>query len=397
MGISYQIQPDVVTSYRVETTYGTLATNDVTARRFRTNAGTGMALTKAPIIPGEIKSNLLVTRPRHGPRTVAGNLVGDLSLTSFDPLLEAACRGTFGSVITTTPVQVDYVVATGVLTRGTGSFIGEGYKVGDVITLSGANVTAQAGIPLVLVAVGTLTVTVGNKNSITAITAAAGTTIARPKKVINAATPVLRGFSIEHFEAGAANSERYSGCRLNTFAFGQPPEGDVTVDFGFLGLDRQLGTTRYFSSATEYTSPPMAAVDAIVCYNGSQVLNLSAATLSGNLQAQAPFVVGSAVSPNVFDGVLNLSAQLTFLKTSQANITAFQGETGPFSLQLLYKEVGSNGFICVNIPSFTLGSATASERIGASGAQLEQIDLLIGEASGSDKDAAMMTICTSAT
>lgn len=397
MGISYQIQPDVITCYRVQATHGVLAANDATARRFRTNTGPGMSLTKAPIIPGEVKSNLLSTRPRHGPRNVSGNLTSDLSLTAFDPLFEAMCRGTFSATLTSASFTMGYVAATGVLTRSAGSFIGELLKVGDVIVPAGAGAGVNVGVPGIVVAVGTTTLTIGNKSSWVDITAGAGVTVTRPKKVIDGVPPVLRDFSIEHFEAGAANSERYIDCRLHTFAFAQPPEGDVTLDVGFTGLDRLLGTTRYFGAATEYTSPPMAAVDAIVCYNGSQVLNLSACSLSGNLQVQAPFVVGAAVSPNAFDGVKQIAAQLTFLKTGQSNISAFQNETGPFSLQIMYKEVGTQGFTCVNIPAFTLGSATASQRIGASGAQLEVVDLLIGEASGTDKDPTMMSICTSAT
>jgi hypothetical protein len=62
----------------------------------------------------------------------------------------------------------------------------------------------------------------------------------------------------------------------------------------------------------------------------------------------------------------------------------------------MYREPSTNGFIALNIPAFTLGSATPPERIGTSGPQLEEIDLLIGVASGSDRDAAMITLCTSA-
>jgi hypothetical protein len=393
MGVSYQIQPDVITSYRVETTYGTLATNDATARRFRTNAGGGMVLTKSPITPNEIRSDLQMVRPRHGPKSVAGSLSGDLSLTSYDPLLEAAFRATYSAPLVSASLTSSYVQSTGIWTRATGSFVGEGYKVGDVVTVTGG---VNAGVPVILVAVGTTTATIGNRTAWADQTSVAGVVATRPKKLVAGSTPVLRGFSIEHWESGATNSERFTGCRVSSLAFNQPPEGTVSVDFGFMGLDRVLGTGRYFTSATESTTAPMASVDAIVCYNNAQVLTLQNMSLSLDLQTAAPFVIGATTAPNVFDGVQQVAAKLTFMKTAQANVTAFQNESGPFSMQVMYREPGTNGFIALNIPAFTLGSATPPERIGTSGPQLEEIDLLIGVASGSDRDAAMITLCTSA-
>lgn len=396
MGVSFQLQPNVRTAYRVETVYGTLPTNDSTARVFRTNPGTGLALTKSPIVANEVRSDLQKVRDRHGSRVVSGSLAADLSLTTFDPLLEAALRGTFSAVLTSPSFTAGYVASTGILTRGTGSFIGEGYKVGDVVTLAGANVSAQAGIPLVLVAVGTTTATVGNRASITDITSAAVTTVSRPKKVIMPASPVLRSFSVEHWEAGATSSQRFLGCRVGSLAFTQPPVGMVGVEFGFTGQDMALGASSYFAAATEFTSTPMAAVDAIVCYNGAQIATLSAASLTLDLGLTTTPVIGSVLSPNVFDGVVGVTGSLTFLKSAQTLMSQFLGETTGLSLQLMYREAGTNGFIAVNVPNFTVGSVE-TERIGAQGAQLETAQIMVGVASGSDRDASMLTLCTSAT
>jgi hypothetical protein len=217
----------------------------------------------------------------------------------------------------------------------------------------------------------------------------------RPKKVIQSTSPTLRSFSVEHWGATAANSERYLGCRVGSLAFSQPAEGMIGLDVGFIGIDRALASTQYFTSATAFTTTPMAAPDAVLCYAGSQALAVQSCSLSMDLQSDAPSVVGSVISPNVFDGVMTVKGSLTLMQQDQTNITAFQSET-PLSLTLLYKEQGTANFIAISVPTFTLGAATAQNRISPSGPVLETCDMLVGVGSGTDRDASMITCTTSA-
>jgi len=396
MGVSFQLQPNVDTRYRVETAFGVLPTNDSTARRFRTNAGSGLSLTKAPISPNEIRSDLQRVRGRHGPRSVTGSLAGDLSLGSFDTLLEAALRATYTAPLTSaTFTLTTYVAATGIMTRASGSFSGEGFRVGDVVTFNSA-VGANSGIPMILVAVGTTTATVGNRLSVVDASGPTGVTVTRPKKLAAGATPVRRSFSVEHWEAGAASSQRFLGCRVASLAFAQPPEGMVGVDFGFIGQDMAApASSQYFTSATDTTTLGMVAVDAIVCYNGAQVATLSAASLTLDLGLSSTPVIGSVLTPDVFDGVAGVTGSLTFLKQNTGLMTQFLNETGTLSLQLMYREAGTQGFVAVNVGQFSVGSVE-TERIGESGAQLETASILVGIPTATDRDASMLTICTSA-
>jgi hypothetical protein len=391
MGISFQLQPNVTTAYRVETAFGTLPANDSTARRFRTNSGAGLSMQKQTISANEVRADLQRTRDRHGPRSVSGSLSGDLSLGSFDTLLEAALRSTYTAVLTSASFTATYVASTGVFTRAAGSFVGEGYRVGDVVTATGG---ANAGIPVVLVAVGTTTATIGNRTAWVDQTSVAGVTITRPKKLTLGTT--RRSFSVEHWEPGATSSQRFVGCRVGSLAFTQPPDGMVGVEFGFVGQDMLAPqSSQYFTAATDTTSQPMAAVDAIVCYNGAQVATLSGASLSLDLGLSTTPVIGANVSPDVFEGVANVTGSLTFLKQNTTIMSQFVGETNPLSLQLMYREAGTNGFVAINVGSFTVGSVE-TERIGPSGAQLETAQILVGIPTASDRDASMITLCTSA-
>jgi hypothetical protein len=254
----------------------------------------------------------------------------------------------------------------------------------------------EIGIPMVLVSVGTTTCTVGNRLSVVDVSGPTGVTITRPKKVSMGSSPVRRSFSVEHWEAVAASSQRFLGCRVASLAFTQPPEGMVGVDFGFVGQDMAApASSQYFTSATNTTTLGMASVDAIVCYNGEQVATLSAASLSLDLGLSSTPVIGSVLTPDVFDGVAGVTGSLTFLKQNTGLMTQFLGETATLSLQLVYREVGTQGFVAVNVGQFSVGSVE-TERIGESGAQLETVSILVGIPTASDRDASMLTLCTSA-
>lgn len=399
-----QSKANVTTAYKVQAAHGVLPVNDATARIFPTYAGAGFSGTKTSIPNLTIRPTLDRLRPRHGLVSVQGSVQGALALGTYDPLFEAALRGTWSAILTSASFTAGYVASTGVLTRGTGSFLAEGYKVGDGVFLAGANVSAQAGIPLVLTAVSALTCTVGNNVAIpgntfvpiTDIGSAAATTLVRPKKLIQATSPVFREFAFEHWEPAITNSERYIDCRVDTMTMGMPIDGNGDVSFGFRGTNVLPAAAQYFTAAVQSVATAMSGPDCVIIYNGSASVTIAGASLTTRNNTEAPNVLGSTIAPNVVDGVMDIDAELTFQRDSRANLVAFLAESGPFSMTFLWREIGTNGFITQSIPAFTLGNATPAERIGESGPQIETVPLLIGIGTGADRDPSMITMCTSA-
>ncbi len=391
--MAFQLQSGVITTVREETTFGVLATNDADALVFPTSPGNGMTLTKAPIPDPTVRADQQVKRPRHGPRTSTGSLSGVLAVGSYDPLFEGLMRTSWAAELTSGTFAMTYVASTGVLTRDSGSFAGEGFRVGDVVDVTGAISGNTA--PLVLVAVGTLTCTVGNKTALADATADAGCALVRGKKLAAPSVPVPKSYSIEHWEAAAASSQRFLGCRVGSATFNQPPEGMVSVEFGFTGQDMDLDTALYFTNATTPTAQGLVAVDAIVCYNGAVVSTLASMTLALDLGLTTTPVIGSVLTPDVFGGVGNPTATLTFLKENQTVQSAFLAETTGLSLTVVYKEVTGGEYFAISIPSFTVGNVE-TQRIGPSGAQLETATLLIGVPTEANRDASMVTFITSA-
>jgi hypothetical protein len=388
MGVSIQPQAGVTTVYREQTTPGVLATNDSSARVFRSTSTAGLRLVKSAVATAEVRSDLQKQRDRHGMRSVAGELPAELSLGTFDDLLQAVMRSTWSSPLTSGSFTLtSYVQSTGVITRATGSFVGEGFRVGDTIFANSA-IGVNQNIPVVLTAVGTTTATVGNRTAWVDVSGPTGVTVTRSKKLTLGTT--RRYFSVEHWAPTIADSQRFIDVRVSSVSFtferGQP----IGVSFGFTGRDMQTGTSQYFTSPTTSTSLQMTAADSLAILLGAQSLTLTSATLTLNLNHILPEVAGSVTGPDVIEGQATVEGSVTFYVTSQAQLAAYLAET-QVVLSLLFRELGTNGFIGVSATNCTFGDYT-TERIGQSDAQLVTVPLIVGIASGSDRDASMLTI-----
>lgn len=396
MTIPYGLQSSTQTRYRVESTYGTLPANDSTARVFRGNAGDGMQVSKSEVASNEIRSDLQRTRSRHGMRSVAGELSCDLSVGTFDPLLEAACRGTFAPVLTTTSFTADLNATTGVLTRAAGGFLFDGFRIGDVVTLSGIGVNSN--IPFILSAVGSNTCTIANRADIvSSVTAQAGVTMTRARKVLMPTSVVRRSFTIEHYSPEMQTSERFTGCRLTRFNLSAPTEGPVTASFAFAGQNYGLLTaqaTPYFSNATTTTAPMLSSADARVFYANGIMANLVSLSMAVDLGGTPEQVAGSLITPDVVDGQASITGTIELLCSDLTANSRFIDEEA-VTLAVMLREVGSAGFTSFCIPQLTLMNPTIT-RVGASGLIRASIGLNVGVASGAALDSTMLSICTSA-
>lgn len=395
---TYALQPNTAVAYRLETTFGQLAPNDATARRFRSNAGAGLQLTKATIESNEIRPDLQRQIARHGPRSVAGDLGADLSVGTFDPLLEAATRGTFSAVLSIASLTLSIDTVAGTITRTTGSWLTDGFRVGDVVTTSGTG--ANAGIPLVIASMTATILTIGNRSALVAtITNQAGCTVARPKKAIMpaAANLVRRSWTIEHSQPGITASEVFTGCRLASLQLACPPDGLAQATFGFVGQDGALRTgaqAPYFTAAPAATTAEAFAIaDAAFVLGGVPQLEVAECSLSIELGVTAETVAGSLVTPDVFDGQATISGSITTLRRGTTNLASYLNET-PLSFTVLLRNA-ANDFCAISLPLVKLGELNA-ERIGASGAIRETFALQVGIASGVDRDPTMLAIITSA-
>lgn len=393
--MGYQTGRNILVNVKQEASYGVL-TDNTGGKSFRANSGS-VALSKEPIRSGENRRDGQQTRGRHGSKSVSGSYTADLSLGSFDDLFAAVFRGTWDTPLALSGLSVTADATGKTFTRSAGSWISDGVRVGDVVRFSGFSTTANnarnlrvVGLTATVMTVAEMPVAVGSAQT--------GVGLARPKKLLQGVTP--RSFAIEEAEIDIDGSELFTGVRVGQMQLNLQPNGMATVTFSLVGQDMQVkegADSPYFASATTTVSLGMTAVEAVIRLGDRDVLDISQATLSINLNAAGFPVVGSNVTPDVFTNLATVEGSLTALRNDVSRVKNFLNED-QLSLHLLFTENESEprDFISFYVPNLTLSSATKSE-LGSDGPRTQQLALMIGtDDRGGAFDPVMVKMQTSA-
>ena len=136
--------------------------------------------------------------------------------------------------------------------------------------------------------------------------------------------------------------------------------------------------------------------DASLSYNGTDVANCTAFSLKYTIAAKTEPVIGSSVTPDIFDNDATLTGSLSFVRADLANVTQFLGET-ELALHILLVEPGSEpkASIGIFVPRVKLTAADA--QLGNDGAMVEVLPWTSGKSeSVTGVDDTLLTISTSA-
>ena len=188
--MAYQSGRNIRVAYKAETTFNTLA-GASGATQFRVNSG-GLNLSKAPINPGEIRPDGLITRGRHGQRDVKGSYEGDLSVGTFDGLFVGGFRNAFTARCDHHPgdqrhVLGDAAVAAHTITASAGSFITAGLRIGDIIRLGSGFLAGNQSKNLRITSLTATVITVAETLTVEAGPIASWS-LTRPKKLLMGTT-----------------------------------------------------------------------------------------------------------------------------------------------------------------------------------------------------------------
>lgn len=398
--MAYQSGRAVTVTYAPESQFG-VKPAATPSKAFRTNNG-ALTLAKEPITSNEVRRDGMSTRGRHGSRSVSGQYAGDLSVGTFDDLVEAAFRGTFQPELTVTDStgamsSSTVSVTANSIVASAGSFIAAGLRVGDVIRLEDG---FAAGIQGVNVRIAGLTAT--TISTADALTVEAGPisawTIKRPKKLIQAMVP--RSFTFEEHEIDIDGSELFKGVRVGSMQMQMQPNGMCILTFGLVGQDMEVLTAAnapYFTAPTETITVGLTAVEAKIRLGSDDVLDVSSIDMTLNLNASGTPVVGSVLTPDVFTNLAAVEGTITALKQDVARSEQFLNET-ELSLHLLFEEneTGLADFCSFFVGNFTLATATKGE-IGQDNARTQSFTILCGvDERGGAFDRTMLKFQTSA-
>lgn len=304
MPVQAQVETQVI--FRAETTFGVppVATGAQIVRR----VSSSLNFTKDTFASNEVRSDQQVSDMRHGSRSVRGGIDGELSTVSYDEFLEAALRGTWTAGVSAAPAQfatgvtVANAGANSTLTfAGAGNLLNIGFKIGDVVRLTGFTTPANNGRNLRIVALTGTVMTVFPQITAAASQAAGWAVAVAGRKLLNGVQ--RRSFTIEQALPQAPLFERFLGCRVNGFTMNAQPNGMTTVSFDFMGRDYIPQGTQYFTSpAVEQNTGILSGVDGALRLNGEEqaVVTGLQLSLTNNLNMQP--VIGSVLVPDIFYG-----------------------------------------------------------------------------------------------
>lgn len=399
---THQTGHNIVVAYKVESVFNT-PVSGAGGTQFRPNPGGSLKLSRNAFGSNEVRSDGKTSMGRLGSKSVAGSYSADLSNGTFDPLLEAIFRSTYVAAVAITQATMTSITTQAgppsTITAAAGSWITQGVRVGDVIRLSGHSTAANNSRNLRVTAVTATVITVAESLTTDAV-ADNSFTLTILKKLSMTSTLTRRSFTFEEYNADIDLTKIASGCRISSVKFTGQPDGMAIVEFGIVGADLTplaTGTSPTFTSPTLSTTIGLTWLDASIRVNGTDRVNLTGFELTLDLSAKTLPVIGSNVTPDVFENNLQVSGSLSMTLTDFAEFSNYTGET-EFEFMALLVEPESEPKDCISLFAARCKYTGFDDQIGQDGAKIVTMPFMVGTkgAGVSGYDDSMVTLCTSA-
>jgi hypothetical protein len=364
-----------------ETTTGTAATASG-ATTMRIIDSPGLALRRAQIQSVEKRADGNMSMPRSGYKSVDGSHTMEATVGgAIDIVLEAILRSTWVTATNIAFASVTSVTfGSNEVVANAGDWVGgQGVRVGDIFFASNYSTSGNNGVNARVIAVTSLTISVP-AGTFTAGSSDATGTLTFLKKLKQGSTPVRYSHTIEQNDTDIDLSELFLGCRAVKVDIDMQPGQPVTFAVSWLGMDRTAlatGTSPWFTSPSVTTGLALIPEDSSVLLDGVAVATYTGLRLSLEITANGQPVIGSLVTPDIFDNDLKVTGQLTGLRSDFANLTKYDAET-EFSIGVRLEEPGSTPKSCLGIwvPRAKIANLSAQAG-GGDGAKIETLDLVI--------------------
>lgn len=270
----------------------------------------------------------------HGYKSVAGDIVGEISEQSWDDLLEAAIGGTWA---TAAPIASAFTASVDAansritcLTAGY-DLISNGFRDGEVFYLTSPNgpVAGITGVYLTAVSVSASTIQV-EPGTLTSTSSSVA--VNRVYEVGRKASleGTYRSFTIERWLSDLNLYQQFKGVRVNQVTLSVPASGLATLSFNLVGRDASSFSST--SAAPTYAdaaqTTPYTAINGTL-FEGSNTLGVvTAAEISINNNMVAPQTVGSETVSNIFFGrFVEVTGQISVLFSNSSTFDKFIQET----------------------------------------------------------------------
>lgn len=338
-------------TYIAESTHGT--TPGTPAMKSLRVTGRNINLTRATLTSNERRNDRQIADLRHGFNQVGGSLGFELSLEAFDDLMEGALGGTWATAPATGDISLASQTTTNKVIRTTGSFITDGFMVGDTVTLAGFATAGNNGETLVL-AVSALELTVA-KTLTTDVAAASRSVTGTGNKLKIGQT--LKTYTFERRFVDIDQYQVFRGCAINQMSFNVQPDQIVGGTFDIIGMSGSaLSGTSLDDTPTDAPAySPFDAFTANVYVDGVVNSVVTGFNFSMNNQRSVNPVVGTKFSPDVFEGTCQITGQLSAYLEDASFYNYFYNES-EVSLFAKFPDPEGNGFITLQLPRIKLSS-----------------------------------------
>lgn len=379
--MALQTGANVLVAIKRETTTGVAATA-AGATEVRYIDSPGLKLDRANILSAEKRDDAVTPMGRLGGKMVNGilNLEGTIG-GAVDIILEALMRGTWATATAIGFASVTTVaIGSNTLTTPAGDWYAQGFRVGDIFTITGTSLSANHNLRTPIISMSTTVITVP-ASTFTTLAATATGTLTRLKKLVTPTTPTRYSHTVEQYDRDIDLSELFLGCRVIGVKLSLKPGQPVQLAVSFMGMDRTVlttGTSPWFTSPSLTTGLALIADDCAVLKSGVVVSTFTGFDLEFTIAAKGEAVIGSFVSPDIFDNDLTVSGSITGLRSDFANLTSYDAET-EFEIQLVLQELASAPKPCLALylPRVKISGLSANAG-GGDGAKIEQLQLMIG-------------------
>lgn len=304
--------------------------------RFLRRVTANFNLTKETYESGEIRVSQQMADMRHGTRSVSGSLNGELSAGSYFDLTEALMARDFTVVPALTGLTIT-IAAVGelyTLTRSAGSWIGSGVNPGVTVRLTaGAFAVPNLNKNLFVVSMSALVLTVKvlNGSLLTVEGPVVTATVSVPGKATFVPTTghTDQSFTVEEQYSDINQYERFDGCKVSNMNVQIPANGNVTVDYTFVGKDFARGdVTPYFTApASQSATGIFSGANGALLFNGALVAIITSADFSVERATENAATVGTVSLANIFTGRIKSMGNLSLYFIDGAARSLFSNET----------------------------------------------------------------------
>jgi hypothetical protein len=313
-----------------ETSFGVpaVATSGQLMRRTSSNVD----LSKKTYRSTEIRPDYQYSDFRHGTRSVTGTISDELSVGTWQMFMASVTRQAWQKAAATAATTIEAAVTAPQFTRTTGSFLTDGYMLGDVVQFEGFTTGTANNANNFFITTLTAT-TMGGVflNGDTAVADTASTAVSCAVMGSKTWMPLTNqtsdSYTIEHYFSDISQSEVFRGCRVSQMAVKLPSTGLATVDFPILGIDATESATQYFQSpAAASNGQILAAVNGVVIFEGQPIAVITSLDFTINGQMTSGDVVGSDVAPDIFQGSMEVSGNMSAYFMDETFQSAFFNE-----------------------------------------------------------------------